>query len=53
LSAGDVCIKTFLGEITCSVKAREDVCPGVLFIAKRGVVGELSDAASAAIGGVS
>lgn len=51
LSAGELNVTTFLGENTCTIKAREDVCPGVLFIAKRGETGDLSDVTSATIGG--
>jgi len=51
LSAGEVRVTTFLGERTCHIGVREDVCPGVLFVAKRGEAGDLSDVISASIGG--
>ena len=53
LTAGELKITTFLGEGSYVVKAREDVSPGVLFVGKRGVAGDLSDVTSATIGGVS
>ncbi|MES0372464.1 MAG: molybdopterin-dependent oxidoreductase, partial [Mariprofundaceae bacterium] len=42
LSEGDNTVKTAGGEMTCHVGLREDVAPGVLFVAKRGVAGDLS-----------
>jgi NADH-quinone oxidoreductase subunit G len=53
LTAGELNVTTFLGESSYVIKAREDVCPGVLFVAKRGAAGDLSDVTSASIGGVS
>ena len=49
LVAGENTIKTFLGETRCDISVREDVSPGVLFIAKRGSVGDLSDVTTATI----
>jgi len=51
LSAGDLKVSSFLGEQNFNVGVREDVAPGVLFIAKRGVAGDLSDVTAASIGG--
>ena len=42
LSEGEASIKTASGELTCYIGQREDVAPGVLFVAKRGVAGDLS-----------
>lgn len=53
LSAGELNITTFLGESSHVIKVREDVCPGVLLVAKRGEAGDLSDVTSATIGGAS
>ncbi len=50
-SAGENSITTFLGQGNYRIQVREDVCPGVLFVAKRGVAGDLSDVTSATIGG--
>lgn len=52
LSAGQECtVRTFLGESRYVIGCREDVAPGVLFVAKRGVAGDLSDVTSATIEG--
>ena len=51
LRAGENVVKTFLGESSYFIETREDVCPGVLFVAKRGAAGDLSDVDSATIGG--
>ena len=40
-------IRTHLGEHRHPIGAREDVAPGVIYIAKRGVAGDLSDALEA------
>ncbi|MDQ6993415.1 MAG: NADH-quinone oxidoreductase subunit NuoG [Mariprofundus sp.] len=53
LSAGPMVVRSFLGETKCSVGVREDVSPGVLFVAKRGIAGDLSDLDSATLGGES
>ncbi len=42
LSEGKISIKTASAELTCHIGQREDVAPGVLFVAKRGVAGDLS-----------
>jgi len=49
LVAGELTVKSFLGEMRYTIGAREDVSPGVLFVAKRGVAGDLSDLTSASI----
>ncbi|ATX82664.1 NADH dehydrogenase subunit G [Mariprofundus ferrinatatus] len=51
LAAGSLKVKTFLGEQLLNVGVREDVAPGVLFVAKRGVAGDLSDVTAASIAG--
>ncbi len=50
LEAGELTITSFLGKETFSVGTREDVSPGVIYIAKRGVAGHLSDVTSAQLG---
>jgi len=51
LSAGENTVRTFLGEQVFHIGVREDVSPGVLFVAKRGVAGDLSDVTAASIVG--
>ena len=51
LSAGELVVKSFLGEQCFNIGIREDVTPGVLFVAKRGVAGDLSDVMAASIDG--
>ncbi|MDQ7011293.1 MAG: molybdopterin dinucleotide binding domain-containing protein, partial [Mariprofundaceae bacterium] len=52
LKAGDtVTIRSFLGEMQHVVGCRDDVARGVIFIAKRGVAGDLSDVWTATIEG--
>ncbi len=52
LKEGDeVTIKSFLGEARHVVGCRDDVAKGVIFIAKRGVAGDLSDVTAATIEG--
>ncbi|PJA32427.1 MAG: NADH dehydrogenase (quinone) subunit G, partial [Zetaproteobacteria bacterium CG_4_9_14_3_um_filter_53_7] len=51
LSVGEHKVRTFLGEATYHIGIREDVSPGVLFVAKRGVAGDLSDVSGATIVG--
>jgi len=52
LSEGENSIKTAAGdEATYYVGQREDVAPGVLFVAKRGVAGDLSSESSAELAG--
>ncbi|MDQ6970526.1 MAG: NADH-quinone oxidoreductase subunit NuoG [Mariprofundus sp.] len=51
LIAGENTVRTFLGESTYHIGARDDVSPGVLFISKRGVAGDLSDVSEASIAG--
>jgi len=51
LSEGEHTVRTFLGEHVCNIGVREDVSPGVLFVAKRGVAGDLSDVTAASIVG--
>lgn len=49
LKEGEHTIRTFLGEQAFHIGVREDVSPGVLFVAKRGVAGDLSDVTTASI----
>jgi len=51
LSEGDNTVRTFLGESSYHISVRDDVSPGVLFIAKRGSAGDLSDVSEASIAG--
>lgn len=51
LSEGEGSIKTASAELTCHIGQREDVAPGVLFVAKRGVAGDLSSEAVADLTG--
>jgi NADH-quinone oxidoreductase subunit G len=51
LNAGENTVRTFLGEQVLHIGVREDVSPGVLFVAKRGVAGDLSDVTAASIVG--
>jgi len=51
LSEGENTVRTFLGEQTLHIGVREDVSPGVLFVTKRGVAGDLSDVTAASIVG--
>jgi len=51
LVAGENIVRTFLGESTYEIGVREDVSPGVLFVSKRGVAGDLSDLTEASIAG--
>ena len=51
LSEGEHTVRTFLGSAKYHIGLRDDVSPGVLFIAKRGVAGDLSDVTGALIEG--
>ncbi len=51
LSAGELKVNSFLGEQVLNIGVREDVAPGVLFVAKRGVAGDLSDVTAVSIVG--
>ena len=51
LEIGDHTVQTFLGNHTYHIGVRDDVCPGVLFVAKRGVAGDISDVTAASITG--
>jgi NADH-quinone oxidoreductase subunit G len=51
LSEGEGSIKTASAELTCHIGQREDVAPGVLFVAKRGVAGDLSSECVADLAG--
>jgi NADH-quinone oxidoreductase subunit G len=51
LNEGENTVRTFLGESSYHIGARDDVSPGVLFISKRGVAGDLSDVSEASISG--
>ncbi len=51
LSVGEHTVHTFLGDASYYIGVREDVSPGVLFVAKRGVGGDLSDVSAASIKG--
>ncbi|MFQ5581376.1 MAG: NADH-quinone oxidoreductase subunit NuoG [Mariprofundaceae bacterium] len=50
-SAGECTVRTAIGETTYTIGTREDVSPGVLFVAKRGMAGDLSDECCADIAG--
>jgi len=41
--AGEHTLKTASGEVKYAIGTREDVSPGVVFVAKRGIAGDLSD----------
>ncbi|MBL4775836.1 MAG: NADH-quinone oxidoreductase subunit NuoG [Mariprofundus sp.] len=49
LTEGDNVVRTFLGDGSYHIGVRKDVSPGVLFVAKRGVAGDLSDVSEASI----
>lgn len=51
LKPGPLVVESFLGRQTFDVGVREDVSPGVIYIAKRGVAGDLSDVTSARLAG--
>jgi len=51
LEAGELSVDSVLGSSRCSVGVRDDVSPGVLFIARRGVAGGLSDLSAANLTG--
>ena len=51
LSVGENKVKTFLGEAVYHIGVRDDVSPGVLFVGKRGVAGDLSDVSGATLEG--
>lgn len=51
LKPGEMTIKTFSGEGVYNVGVRSDVAPGVLFVAKRGVAGDLSSDSTADLAG--
>lgn len=51
VSEGEHTVSSFLGEAVYHIGVREDVSPGVLFVAKRGVGGDLSDVTAASIKG--
>jgi len=51
LSTGEHTVHSFLGDASYYIGVREDVSPGVLFVAKRGVGGDLSDVSAASIKG--
>jgi len=51
LEPGEHTVRTFLGEHRLNIGVREDVSPGVLFVAKRGVAGDLSDVTACTIVG--
>ncbi|MDX8403829.1 MAG: NADH-quinone oxidoreductase subunit NuoG [Mariprofundaceae bacterium] len=51
LSEGENSIKMASGELTCHIGQREDVATGALFVAKRGVAGDLSSESVADLSG--
>jgi len=51
LEIGEHTVQTFLGDNTYHIGVRDDVSPGVLFVAKRGVAGDISDVTAASITG--
>jgi len=51
LSVGECKVRTASGDYNYHVGAREDVAEGVLFIAKRGIAGDLSCEVMASLGG--
>ncbi|HXH71282.1 MAG TPA: NADH-quinone oxidoreductase subunit NuoG [Mariprofundaceae bacterium] len=51
LKAGELTVKSFLGEHRFNIGLREDVSPGVLFISRRGIAGDMSDVTTASIEG--
>jgi len=51
LQAGEHTVHTFLGDKVYHIGVRDDVSPGVLFVAKRGVAGDMSDVTAASISG--
>ncbi|MDX8397213.1 MAG: NADH-quinone oxidoreductase subunit NuoG [Mariprofundaceae bacterium] len=51
LSVGECCIRTASGDYSFHVGVREDVAKDVLFIAKRGIAGDLSCEVMASLGG--
>jgi len=51
LEIGEHTVQTFLGDRTYHIGVRDDVSPGVLFVAKRGVAGDISDVTAASITG--
>ena len=51
LSAGELTIATASGSHRFRVEARSDLAPGVLFVAKRGAAGDLSDDTAASLAG--
>jgi len=51
LSVGECMVRTASGDYNYHVGAREDVAEGVLFIAKRGIAGDLSCEVMASLGG--
>jgi len=51
LEPGVLTIESFLGRESFQIGTREDVSPGVIYIAKRGVAGHLSDVTSARLSG--
>jgi len=50
LSAGELAVQTTGGESRYPVSTREDVAPGVLFVARRGVAGDVSSETSVRLG---
>jgi len=51
LSVGECCIRTASGDFTYHLGVREDVAKNVLFVAKRGVAGDLSCETMVSLGG--
>ncbi len=51
LAEGENTVTTFLGSASYNIAVRDDVSPGVLFVSKRGVAGDLSDVTEASIAG--
>ncbi|MDQ6966737.1 MAG: molybdopterin-dependent oxidoreductase, partial [Mariprofundaceae bacterium] len=51
LAAGELTVVSELGEQSYSVGTRDDVSPGVLFVSKRGVAGDLSNSVRVSLRG--
>jgi len=51
LEPGELAVVSDLGEQTFTIGTRDDVSPGVLFVAKRGVAGDLSNSVRVSLRG--
>ncbi len=52
LQAGQIRVESVLGEGVYTIGTRDDVSPGVLFVAKRGIGGDLSSVTQVKLGGM-